>query len=59
MRAQTGLSGEPFAADITVERPVLGAFHLCVVVAQVLLQIGQLDKCASALGQVAFVRALT
>lgn len=58
MRAQAGLGGEALAADVAVERPVLGALHLGVVVAQVLLQVGQLDEGAAALGQMALVRAL-
>lgn len=58
MGSETGLGGEPFAADVAVEGPVLGALDLRVVVAKVLLQVGQLDERASAVGKVTFVRPL-
>jgi hypothetical protein len=58
MGSETGLGGEPFAADVAVEWPVLGSLHLGVVIAKVLLQVGQLDERASAVGKVAFVRTL-
>lgn len=35
--AQAGLSGESLATDCAVEGTVLGAFHLSVVVPQMLL----------------------
>lgn len=50
--AQTGLGGETLAADGAVERPVLGSFHLGVMITEVLLQVGQLYKSSTALGQV-------
>lgn len=55
VRPQTRLGREALAADVTVERPVFRALHLGIVVAQVLLQIGQLDEGATAFGQVALV----
>lgn len=57
--AQTGLGGETFAADGAVERPVFGPLHLGIVVAEMLLQIGQLYESSSALGQVASVRSFS
>lgn len=57
MGAQTGLGGETLAADGAVERSVLGPLHLGVVVAEVLLQIGQLYESSSAFGQVTSVRS--
>jgi hypothetical protein len=41
-----------------VKRPVLRAFHLRVVIAQMLLQIAELDKSAATLWQVTFIRPL-
>jgi hypothetical protein len=41
-----------------VKRSVLRAFHLRVVVAQMLLQIAELDEGATTLRQVTFVRPL-
>jgi hypothetical protein len=41
-----------------VDRSVLGAFHLRVVIAQMLLQIAELDKGAATLWQVTFIRPL-
>lgn len=41
---QAGLGGEALAADVALERPVLGALHLRVVIPEVLLEIRQLDK---------------
>jgi len=41
-----------------VEGSVLGAFHLGVVIAEVLLQIRELDERTPALREVAFVRTL-
>lgn len=58
MRPQTGLGGETLPADVTMEWTVFRALHLGVVVAQVLLQIGQLDEGATALRQMALVGAL-
>jgi len=55
---QARLRGESFSTDITVERSVLGAFHLRVVIAQMLLQIAELDKGAATLWQVTFIRPL-
>ena len=57
--AQRGLGGESFAADGALEGPVLGALQLGVVVAQVLLQVRQLDEGPAALRNVASVRTLT
>jgi len=57
--AQTGLGGETFATDGAVERPVFGPLHLGVVVAEMLLQIGQLYESSSALGQMASVRSFS
>lgn len=37
VRAQTGLGGESFAANIAVEGTVLGSLHLGIVVPQMLL----------------------
>jgi hypothetical protein len=37
MSPQAGFRGEAFAADVTVERSVFGAFDLRVVIAQMLL----------------------
>ena len=59
MGAQAALGGEPLAADLAVERPVLHALDLRIVVPQVLLQVRQLDEGAAALGVVALVRPLT
>lgn len=58
MGPQTALSGKPFAADVAVEGPVLGPLDLRVVVAQVLLQVGELDEGSPAVGEVAFVGPL-
>jgi hypothetical protein len=41
-----------------MERPVLCAFNLRVVIAQMLLEIAELNEGATALWQVAFVRPL-
>lgn len=41
---QAGLGCEALAADVALERPVLGALHLRVVIPEVLLEIRQLDK---------------
>lgn len=59
MRSKATLSGETLAADVAVERSVLRPFHLGVVVAQMLLKIGQLDEGAAALWEVAFVGTFT
>lgn len=58
VRSERALRGEALAADVAVEGPVLGALHLGVVVAEVLLQVGELDEGAPALGQVALVGPL-
>jgi hypothetical protein len=55
---QARLSSESFTTDVTVERSVLRALYLRVVVAQMLLQIAELDEGASTLWQVALVRPL-
>lgn len=55
---QARLRGESFSADITVKRSVLRAFHLSVVIAQMLLQIAELDEGAAAFWQVTFIRPL-
>ena len=57
--AQTALGGEAFTADLTVERPVLHALDLRVVVPQVLLQVRQLDEGPAALGVVTLVRTFS
>ena len=59
MSAERGLGGEPFAANGALERPVLGPLQLGVVIAQMLLQIRQLDERAAALRYVAAIRPLT
>lgn len=59
VRAQAGLGREPFTADVAVERSVFRTLDLRVVVAQMLLQIRQLDKGPSALGQMTLVRTFT
>ena len=56
VRAQTALRGEALAADLTVERPVLHALDLRVVVPQVLLQVRQLDEGPAALRVVTLIR---
>lgn len=53
------LSGKALPADVAMERPVLHAFQLRVMVAEVLLQVRQLDEGAAAVRKVAFVGALT
>lgn len=40
VRAQTGLGGKALSANVAMERPVFRPFHLRVVVAQMLLQVG-------------------
>ena len=57
--AQGGFGSEAFAAYGTLERPVLGSFQLGIVVAEVLLQVGQLDKGSSTFRHVATVGSLT
>lgn len=44
---QGALGSEAFPADVAMERAVLHAFQLGVVVSQVLLEVGQLDKRAA------------
>lgn len=58
VRSETALGGETLATDVAVEGPVLGPLHLGVVVAEVLLQVRQLDEGAPAVWEVAFVGAL-
>lgn len=58
VRPQAGLGREALAAQVTVEGPALGPLDLGVVIAQVLLQVRQLDERAATLRQVALVRAL-
>ena len=58
MGPETGLGGEPLAADVAVEGPVLEPLDLALVVAEVLLQVRELDEGAPALGDVALVRPL-
>lgn len=53
------LSGKALPADVAVERPVLHALQLRVMVPEVLLQVRQLDEGAAAVRKVAFVGALT
>jgi len=53
------LRGKAFAANVAVEGTVLGSLDLRVVVAEVLLQVGQLNEGAPALGEVALVRTLS
>ena len=55
---QARLRSESFSTDVTVKRSVLRAFHLRVVIAQMLLQIAELDKGATTLWQVTFIRPL-
>uniref|UniRef100_A0A182QDX1 Uncharacterized protein n=1 Tax=Anopheles farauti TaxID=69004 RepID=A0A182QDX1_9DIPT len=50
---QAGLGCEALAAQVAVERAAFGALDLRIVVAQVLLQIRQLDKRAAAVRQMA------
>jgi len=57
--SEAALRGEPLAADVAVEGPVLQPLDLALVVAQVLLQVRQLDEGPPALGDVAFVRSLS
>lgn len=57
--SETAFGSEPFSADIAVERPVLSPFDLRVVIAQVLLEVGQLDKSSPAIWEVTLVRPLT
>lgn len=59
MRPKTRLGGESLSANRTVEGPIFGPFHLGVVVAEVLLQVGQLDEGSSAIRQVTLVRPLS
>lgn len=56
--AEAALRGKALSADVAVEGAVLGSLHLGVVVPQVLLEVGQLDEGAAAVGQVAFVWTL-
>lgn len=55
---QTAIRREALAADVAEEGPALGAFRLSVMISQMLLQVGQLDEGASAVGQVALVGPL-
>ena len=55
---QARLRSESFSTNVTVKRSVLRAFHLRVVVAQMLLQVAELDEGATTLRQVTFVRPL-
>lgn len=55
---QARLRCKSFSADVTVERSVLRALHLRVVIAQMLLQIAKLDEGATTLWQMTFVRPL-
>ena len=57
--SEAALRGEPLAADVAVEGPVLQPLDLALVVAQVLLQVRQLDEGPPALGDVTFVRSLS
>ena len=59
MCSKTALSGKSFAADVTVEGPVLEPLDLALVVAQVLLQVAQLDEGATAVRNMAFIRSLS
>lgn len=59
MRSETGLSRESFSADVTMERTIFCPFYLSIVIPQVLLEVGELDKSATAVRQMAFVRPLT
>ncbi|GBL90113.1 hypothetical protein AVEN_135466-1 [Araneus ventricosus] len=58
MRPEAAVGGEALAARVADVRPVLGALHLALVVAQMLLQVGQLDEGPVALGKMTLVRAL-
>lgn len=58
VRSERALRCEALAADVAVEGPVLGALDLGVMVAKVLLQVGELDEGPPALGQVALVGPL-
>lgn len=55
---QARLRGESFSADVAVERSVLRTFHLCVMIAQMLLEVAELDEGATTLRQVALVGPL-
>lgn len=56
---EAALGGKPFSADVAVEGSVLGPLNLRIVIAQVLLQIGQLDEGPSAIREVALIGPLT
>lgn len=56
---EAAFGSEPFTADVAVEGPVFGPLDLRVVIAQMLLQIWQLDKGSSTIRKVAFVGSLT
>jgi hypothetical protein len=55
---QARLRSESFSADVAVERPVLRAFHLSVMIAQMLLEVAELDEGATTLRQVTLVGPL-
>ncbi len=59
MRPERRLGGESLSANVAVKRSVLESLDLRLVVAQVLLQVGQLDEGAAAVRDVAAVRTLT
>lgn len=58
MRPQTGLRGESFSADVTVEGPVLRPLDLSVVISKVLLKVRELDERSSAIWEVALIGPL-
>ena len=58
VRSERGLCGETFTTNVTMERPVLEPFQLRLVIAQVLLEIRELDESSPAVRYMAFVRSL-
>ena len=54
-----GLGGETFTTNCTVERAIFQPLQLGLVVPQMLLQVGQLNKGSTAIRHVAFVRTFT
>ena len=58
MRPQRGLRRESLPADVAVERAVLQPLDLGFVVAEMLLEVGELDEGAAAVEHVTLVRTL-
>lgn len=55
---QTAIRREALAAYVAVEGSAPGAFHLAVMISQMLLQVGQLDECPATFGDMALVGPL-